>query len=137
MTEKKGLFVKYDEYNGEKYNYEPRWLNITLALLLICVIGWNVNALYWTNYNQGIPATHQGSVIYIQHRYDKWNNIEWTEVEMLTFSGDTHHVHFWGHVDLETGISYKIHTVRDIRRMRMFPYEMLRMETIAELEILD
>ena len=97
----------------------------------------NASALYWTWYNQGIPATHQGSVIYVQHKYNKWNDYEWTDVEMLTYSGDTHHVQFWDHVDFEIGTSYKIHTVRDIRRNRMFPYMMIRKENVVKLEIIE
>ena len=90
-------------------------VKIVAVLLFICIIGFmavdTIGALYYG----GIPRTHKGSIIYVDHRYNKWCGYRWTDVEVLTYSGDTHHVQFWDHVDFDLGKTYEIHTVREFK----------------------
>jgi len=86
----------------------------SIGIIVICVVGWmaimTLGGFITKNYYHGFPKTHQGSVIYITHKWNKWGNFNYTDVEMLTYSGDSHHVKFWDHVDLEIGHEYVINT---------------------------
>ena len=64
-------------------------------------------------YRNGIPQTHEGQVIYVAHKYNKWCGFEYTDVEILTYSGDSHHVEFWEHVEFDFGKTYKTYTLKE------------------------
>ena len=85
----------------------------------------------------GIPRTHNGHIIYVSHRYDKLYDYDWTDVEVLTYSGDSHHIYFWGHVDFDLNTNYHIHTVKESRFFPLpFPVWETK-ETVTELEIVE
>ena len=113
-------------------------LGLIGAILILC------GALYgvylccdtaYSLYTNGIPRTHTGHIIYISHRYNKLYNYDWTDVEVLTYSGDTHHIQFWGHPEFEMDTTYRIHT--EIRkRFYSLPLPAWQSkELIIELEI--
>ena len=105
---------------------------IVLLVVVYCLVNTGLG-LFLHNLREGIPITHIGEVIYTSHRYAKWNDYNYTNVEVLTYSGDSHHIYFWEHIDLELGKVYEIHTVLHWERGRMFPYWFVRLEEIVEL----
>ena len=87
-------------------------------------------------YINDIPRIHNGHIIYVSQRYSKLNNFEWTDVEILTYSGDSHHVQFWGHPEFELNTNYHIHTVFRCRFLLLpFP-RFKRLELITDMEII-
>jgi hypothetical protein len=59
---------------------------------------------------EGVETTVTGTVQLHMLKYNKFLGMEYTDMEMRTYSGDTHHVSLLGHVtDLEYGKAYTIH----------------------------
>ena len=90
-------------------------IKIGVAVLLIGVLALMAADTVGAVYYGGIPRTHKGSIIYVDHRYNKWCGYRWTDVEVLTYSGDTHHVQFWDHVNFDLDKTYEIHTIREYK----------------------
>lgn len=88
-------------------------------------------------YNNGIERTHNGHIIYVSHNYNRLNNYEWTDVEVLTYSGDTHHIYFWEHVSFQLNTNYHIHTKQEYRLMYFITPHWEMNEVITELEIIQ
>ena len=116
----------------------------TFGALVICVVMWIVLAgvalgieTMFATYNDGIPKTHNGHVIYVAHHYNKFRDYEWTDVEILTYSGDSHHIYFWGHVDLEMGTNYHLHTIVDYRFILAPIPTWHTKQLITEVEIIE
>jgi len=88
-------------------------------------------------YVNKIPKTHGGHIIYISYRYNKLYNYDWTDVEVLTYSGDSHHIDFWGHPEFELNTNYRIHT--EIRwKFYLFPIPIWEgHELITKLEVIE
>ena len=110
----------------------------TGIILLVCGVLYGVFICIDTVhslYTNGIPRTHKGHIIYISHRYNKFYNYDWTDVEVLTYSGDTHHIQFWGHPEFEMDTTYRIYT--EIRkRFYLFPLPSWQgNELIIKLEV--
>lgn len=128
-------FDKNYSIDGE--GYKLRWAKVLLHVYILLALVWNVTSVISVSWYQGIPSEHVGSVIYIRHQYNKWYDYNWTDVEMLTYSGDTHHVQFWDHPELEIGVSYEIHVIRDYRRQSEAPWRWPCFNKIVSLEIVD
>ncbi len=67
--------------------------------------------------------------------YASFWDYEWTDVEVLTYSGDSHHIYFWGHVDFELRTNYHIHTVKDYRFLFFIGPSWKMMESVVEMEV--
>ena len=87
-------------------------VGITIAAFFICG---GVLGLYNLFAEEGVEVTYTGTVQLIRHDHDKIFNYDYTNIELLTYSGDTHHLELLGHVDLEFGKTYKITYVRTSR----------------------
>ena len=107
-----------------------------LVIVVACAV-WFVGATCYNFYVADIPRIHNGHVIYVAHFYGKLNNEPYTDVEVLTYSGDTHHIYFWGHPELNLSTNYHIHTVIEPHfHMLPFPHWLQR-ERITEIEVIE
>lgn len=88
---------------------------VTLIITLIFIGGLMCLDTALAFYFSDIPQTHKGSVIYVAHRYNKWCGYDYTVIEILTYSGDSHHIKFWDHIDFDLGKTYEIHTIEVYR----------------------
>jgi len=75
---------------------------LMFLIALGCVAGINIA---WI---EGVETTVTGTIQLHQLKYSKFWNMEYTKVEMRTYSGDTHHVSLLGHVDLKFRETYTI-----------------------------
>lgn len=109
------------------------WTILIVGFLLVIGIVDTAHALYIN----GIPQVHNGHIIYVSHRYDKWYKYEWTDIEILTYSGDSHHMKFWGHPEFSLNTNYHIH----IELRSKFFFNVLPMwvtlNEITELEVIE
>ena len=114
-------------------------LNIkgTTSVILCFLVIWNASAIYYSGLREGVPRTYSGKIVYIRQGYNKWQNYEFTEVQILTAFDDTTTIYLWGYVDLQPNIIYKIYTIRHIERCRMFPWWMNSMWKITNIEVLN
>ena len=108
-----------------------------LWLIIIVLSGLGVmftaGALFYT----GVPKVHNGHIIYVSHLYNKLCDYKYTDIEVLTYSGDSHHIYFWGHVDFELNTNYHIHTIVKYR-FYFAPFPLWTdKELITEIEIVD
>jgi len=126
----------FQEFCDDLFGFIPtkrgviKWLIIFKLFLLLTDTAFAL-------YNQGIPRVHNGHVIYVSHNYHKLYDYYWTDIEILTYSGDSHHVYFWGKVDFVLNTNYHIHTIKDYRLI-FFPFQTWEVnELITEIEIID
>lgn len=62
---------------------------------------------------EGVEVTVTGSIQLVVLDHSKLFGYDYTVIEMLTYSGDTHHLELLGHVtDLEYGKTYRVTYVR-------------------------
>ena len=109
-------------------------INITGTFIVVSVLTFgivNTMAVGWNLYSQGIPKSHTGSIVYVSHNYNRFYKYEYTNVEVLTYSGDSRHNQFWGHVDFDLGETYTIHTIKE--NIYFFPWEWVSNELIVEM----
>ena len=82
---------------------------LVLAAIFIplgLVIGSNIA---WV---EGVETTVTGTVQLHMLKYNKFWNMEYTDCELRTYSGDTHHVSLIGHINLEYQKTYTITYVK-------------------------
>ena len=104
MKDKDGRFTdRYGDFT------DLGWLIAIISIFLIAsgVIMGTIAGLNIA-YSEGIQTTVTGSIQLHQLKYSRFWNLEYTDVEMRTYSGDTHHLTLKGHVDLEYGSTYTI-----------------------------
>ncbi len=127
-----------------KLREENRWGNtkwtsfgliIMLFLVVITFIATiNVSAVIMSNWCRGIPKTYEGEVVYVIHYYDKWNDCNWTCVQIQITIESTDIVYLWGHENFEVGTYYEIQTIRHIERSQRFPWIMLAYDEVVEVQ---
>jgi hypothetical protein len=85
-----------------------RWvLFLIFAVPTVAIIGGVIAAQ--TAWVIGVEETITGTVQLHRLRYDKFWKVNFTEMELRTFSGDTHHLVLYGHwPQLENGNRYRI-----------------------------
>ena len=79
---------------------------LVCSLLAVSVFG--LVALINISYEEGVEKTITGTIQLHQLCYDKFWNLEYTNCEMLTYSGDTHHIELKNHIEFECGKTYRI-----------------------------
>jgi len=94
----------------DRYGYLRLWVYIAVIVGLCTGI-----PLVWAGaanaaWFEGVETVTTGTVVLHQLRYDKFWNMKYTDLEIRTYSGDTHHVRFLGHTDLEHETAYRITT---------------------------
>ena len=81
-----------------------------VGLVLLCIFFvpiFNIVAV------EGVEVTVTGSIQLVILDHSKLFGYDYTKIEMLTYSGDTHHLELLGHVtDLEYGKTYRVTYVR-------------------------
>ena len=88
-------------------------LVILAVIALIFVIVWGVVALINVTTMEGVVTTVTGSVQLHQLSHNKFLRMDVTDIELRTYSGDTHHVALRGHITgLEYGKTYRITWVK-------------------------
>lgn len=121
-------------YEALKRNEALKALLVVVSAALIAISSISTSYSLYVN---NVPKTHNGHIIYVSQRYNKFYNYDWTDVEVLTYSGDSHHIRFWGHPDFELNTNYHIHTI--IRcRFYLFPVPSWQLkQLITELEVIS
>lgn len=79
--------------------------------MIMAVVGGS--ALYQMLFVEGIRTTLTGSIQLHKMSYDPVLRMEYTDCEMRTYSGDTHHIQLIGHVELTYGKTYRITYVKE------------------------
>jgi len=81
----------------------------SLIMVLIIVIPlMTLNGFVnWTR-EEGYEITITGTVQIHQLEYNKWFKYKYTNVELLTYSGDEYNLPLLGHIELEFGKTYRI-----------------------------
>lgn len=122
--------------NQDTKNAIGMWVALGVIWVVFAGVALGVETMF-ARYNDGIPKTHNGHVIYIAHHYNKFRDYNWTDVEILTYSGDSHHVYFWGHVDLELSTNYHLHTIVDYRYLPSPIPTWHNKQLITEVEVIS
>jgi len=109
---------------------------VLMLIGLVVFIGIiNVSAIYKSDFCRGIPTTYEGEIVYISYYHNKWQNYNWTHVEIQITLEKTAIVYLWKHPELETGIKYEIETIRHIERGQRFPWMMLAYDEVVEVRL--
>ena len=81
---------------------------------------------------EGVETTVTGTIQLHQMKYNKVLNMEYTDMEMRTYSGDTHHIRLYGHhPELEYGKTYRI----KFQRVNYWAHIILVNEVVEIVEI--
>ena len=91
------------------------WVLIIIGIVMLIAVGfWGLIAGVNIALSEGVETTITGTIQLHQLKYDKVWNRKYTDCEMRTYSGDTHHICLLGHINLEYGKTYTItYVVRD------------------------
>lgn len=86
----------------------------TIGIILGLIIGIPLGLIVAVNvtWNEGVETTVTGTVQLHILSYDKVWKMDFTDIELRTYSGDTHHVRLFGHIDLEYRHTYRIRYTR-------------------------
>lgn len=81
-----------------------------IILMAFVVIGGPYLIFAWYNiaFVEGVETTVTGSIQLHQLKYSRFWRLDYTNCEMRTYSGDTHHIELRGHIELEYGKTYRI-----------------------------
>lgn len=101
----KGIFFHTNSYSEGDLRWQW-WVLITVILCisipLIIIAGTNIA------WREGVETTVTGTVQLHILRYNKLINMHYTDMELRTYSGDTHHVGLVNHWDFEMFATYTV-----------------------------
>ena len=102
----KGRFLdKYGIYGLREWLFWVLVINLIVFGSIGFIMVWNIS---WAI---GVETEVTGTIQLHILRYDKFWNMKFTDCELRTYSGDTHHVRLLGHWELEFEHTYRIRTV--------------------------
>jgi len=90
---------------------ESALANMVACLVIVLVVFipfMTLNGFMNWSREEGYEITITGTVQIHQLEYNKWFKYKYTNVELLTYSGDEYDLPLLGHIELEFGKTYRI-----------------------------
>ena len=94
----------FRNYRGDIHD---RW-QILIIVMVSAFILISIVVVVNVAYIEGVEKTVTGTVQLHLLKYNKVLDMKYTECELRTYSGDTHHVIFLGHIELDLHQAYRM-----------------------------
>ncbi|MHC4748450.1 MAG: hypothetical protein ACYTFW_01115 [Planctomycetota bacterium] len=102
-----GIF-KTEGTRYQEGKIKDRWIAL-VAIGIIAIAVYSLVAIPNIVFLEGVETTVTGTVQLHRLRYDRLFDYEYTDMELRTYSGDTHHVTLFGHhPEIEFQKTYRI-----------------------------